>query len=111
MSDFPTLDSKGAYSKNVLLSEGIVVIEGTATWCPQCKVIAPELPKIASEFPDVKWYTYDTEGVPDIAQELGVSQMPTFSIFKDGDIEGSVTGAKVKELREKLKTVSEGGRI
>ena len=39
---------------------------------------------------------------PDIAQELGISMMPTFKIFKDGDLMDSVTGARGKELRGKI---------
>lgn len=56
-----------------------------------------------SEFPDVKFYTYDVEETPDIAQELGVSQMPTFSVFKDGDIQDGVTGARAADLRKVIK--------
>lgn len=50
----------------------------------------------------VKFYTYDVEECEDIAQELGVSQMPTFSIFKDGDIQEGITGAKPKEIRKAI---------
>lgn len=97
-----TLDSKAAYLKAVMY-EGVTVLEGTATWCGQCKAMAPELEKIVSEFPDVKFYTYDVEETPDIAQELGVSHMPTFSVFKDGDIQDGVRGAKPAELRKVIK--------
>ncbi|KAF2108729.1 thioredoxin-like protein [Lophiotrema nucula] len=101
-SEIPVLDSKTAYLKAVMY-EGVTVLEGTATWCAQCKAIAPEVQKMISEFPDVKFYTYDVEETPDIAQELGVSQMPTFSVFKDGDIQEGVTGAKPTELRKVIK--------
>ena len=50
----------------------------------------------------VKFYTYDVEECEDIAQELGVRQMPTFSIFKDGDIQEGVTGARPKEIRKAI---------
>lgn len=55
---------------------------------------------MVSEYPDVKFYTYDVEETPDIAQELGVSQMPTFSVFKDGDIMEGVSGARAAEVRK-----------
>jgi len=84
MAEIPTLTSRAAYLKAVSY-EGISVLEGTATWCSQCKAIAPEVQKMVQEFPDVKFYTYDVEEAPDIAQELGVSRMPTFSLFRDGD--------------------------
>jgi hypothetical protein len=53
-------------------------------------------------YPNVRFYLYDVEECEDIAQELGVSQMPTFSIFKDGDIQDGVTGAKPKEIRKAI---------
>jgi thioredoxin 1 len=84
MAEIPVLTSRAAYLKAVSY-EGISVLEGTATWCSQCKAIAPEVQKMVQEFPDVKFYTYDVEETPDIAQELGVSRMPTFSLFRDGD--------------------------
>jgi thioredoxin 1 len=56
----------------------------------------------ADSIPQVKFYTYDVEECEDIAQELGVSQMPTFSIFKDGDIQEGVSGAMPKEIRKAI---------
>jgi thioredoxin 1 len=80
----------------------VTILEGTATWCKQCKVIAPEVAKMVDEYPNVKFYLYDVEECEDVAQELGVRSMPTFSIFKDGDIQNGVTGAKPKEIRKAI---------
>jgi len=81
-------------------ADGLTIIEGVASWCPQCKAIAPEVEKMAHEFPNAHFYTFDVDEQPDIAHELGISVMPTFTIFKDGDIQEGVSGAKVKALRE-----------
>lgn len=43
-----------------------------------------------------------------IAQELGVTQMPTFHIFKDGDVESSVTGARGAVLESAIKDIYDG---
>lgn len=99
--DIPTLSSKAEYLKAVMY-EGVTILEGTATWCQNCKVAAPEVAKLAAEYPNVKFYTYDVEACEDIAHELGVTQMPTFSVFKDGDIQEGVTGARVKEVRRAI---------
>ncbi|KAF2791958.1 thioredoxin-like protein, partial [Melanomma pulvis-pyrius CBS 109.77] len=94
----PVLTSRTSYLRAVN-HPGVTVLEGTATWCAQCKVMAPEVARLAAEFPAVRFYTYDVEETPDIAQELGVSRMPTFSVFKDGDIQEGVSGARPAELR------------
>lgn len=100
-SEIPKLHSKVEYLRAVMY-EGVTILEGTATWCEKCKVIAPEVQKMVSEYPNVKFYTYDVEECEDIAQELGVRQMPTFSIFKDGDIQEGVTGARPTEIRKAI---------
>ena len=60
------------------------------------------------KYPDARFYKYDTEGAPDIAQELGVNQMPTFHIFKDGDMMDNVTGAKGAQLEKAIKDCYDG---
>lgn len=59
---------------------------------------------MAEEFAEkgVSFYQYDVDANEDIAQELGARVMPTFSIFKDGDIQDGVSGAKAKALREAI---------
>jgi thioredoxin 1 len=101
-------------------ADGITVIEGTgksastipwppvdkgsATWCAQCKAISSEVDKLAEEYAGkgVSFYQFDVDDNEDIAQELGIRQMPTFSIFKDGDIQEGITGARPKALREAI---------
>ncbi|KAI4634307.1 uncharacterized protein J4E87_001480 [Alternaria ethzedia] len=97
----PTLHTKAEYLKAVMY-EGVTILEGTATWCKNCHIVAPEVAKMVAEYPNVKFYTYDVEECEDIAQELGVRSMPSFSVFKDGDIMEGVTGAKPKEVRRAI---------
>ncbi len=64
--------------------------------------------KLQKKYPDARFYKYDTDHAPDIAQELGVNAMPTFHIFKDGDVSESVTGAKGAALEKAIKSVYDG---
>ena len=89
-------------------AEGTHVLEATATWCSQCKAIAPFVSKMMEKYPDCKFYSYDTDTALDIAQELGANQMPTFTIFKDGDIMDSVTGAKAAALEKAIAAAYDG---
>lgn len=67
--------------------------------CGPCKVIAPKIVTMSSEFPNARFYKLDVDEVPDVAQELGVRAMPTFLIFKDGEKVGEVVGANEKAIR------------
>jgi thiol-disulfide isomerase/thioredoxin len=54
--EIPILHSKAEYLKAVMY-EGVTILEGTATWCQQCKVIAPEVAKMVGEYPNVRIYS------------------------------------------------------
>ena len=64
--------------------------------------------QLIQKYADARFYQYDTEQAEDIAQELGVNMMPTFHIFKDGDVVQSVTGAKGAALEKAIKENYEG---
>jgi thioredoxin 1 len=72
------------------------------------KAIAPFVDKMIKKYPDARFYNYDTDVSDDISQELGANQMPTFHAFKDGDLVGSVTGAKASKLEELIKEGYDG---
>lgn len=79
-------------------ADGLAILEATAPWCSQCKTIAPFVAKLQKKYPEARFYNYNTDTALAISQELSAHQMPTFHIFKDGDLMESVTGAKPKEL-------------
>ncbi|QIW98887.1 hypothetical protein AMS68_004405 [Peltaster fructicola] len=92
-------------------ADGTCVLEAVTTWCSQCKAIAPFVDKMMKQFPDARFYRYDTDTAGDIAQELGVTHMPTFHIFKDGDMGDSVTGAKAKEIETAIRANYDGNIV
>jgi thioredoxin 1 len=101
------LKSRNEYLKASNAS-GTAILEATASWCSQCKAIAPFVEKLIKQFPDARFYKYDTDTALDIAQELGANQMPTFTIFKDGDLMDSVTGAKGAALEKAIRAAYDG---
>jgi len=102
-----TLTDRKSYVK-ATNADGLCILEATATWCSQCKAIAPFVDKMMEKYPDARYYKYDTDTADDISQELGANQMPTFHAFKDGDLLGSVTGAKAAALENLIKENYDG---
>lgn len=101
------LTDRTSYVK-ATMADGVCVLEATATWCSQCKAIAPFVEALMKKYPDIRFYKYDTDTADDIAQELGARQMPTFNLFKDGDIMGGVTGAKPAQLEKMIRENYDG---
>ncbi|WPG97585.1 thioredoxin-like protein [Acrodontium crateriforme] len=104
------LANKTAYLKAVMYS-GVTVLEGTTTWCPQCKAIQPFVDKMMKKYPDAKFYKYDVDAADDIAQELGARAVPSFNVFKDGDIVDGVSWNKPTELEKAIQESYGDGKV
>ncbi|MCJ1293130.1 Cytoplasmic thioredoxin isoenzyme 2 [Xylographa carneopallida] len=89
--------------KEATAQKGTMVIDCFATWCGPCKVIAPKVVEFSNTYPDARFYKVDVDEVPDVAQELSVRAMPTFVLFKDGEVAETVVGMNPTSLEAAIK--------
>ncbi len=74
-----------------------VVVDLWAEWCGPCKMIAPTLAEIATEQAGaIKIAKLNIDENPQIPQRYGVMSIPTMLIFRNGELEKRVVGAKPK---------------
>jgi len=92
--------------KSALAQPGGLVIDCFATWCGPCKVIAPKVVEFSKKYPGTRFYKVDVDEVPDVAQELNITAMPTFVLFKDGELANTVIGASPPALEAAIKTIA-----
>ncbi|KAF2631132.1 thioredoxin-domain-containing protein [Macroventuria anomochaeta] len=97
------LQTKAAFDEALGDKSSLMVLDCFATWCGPCKVIAPQVVKFSSTYPNARFYKLDVDEVPDVAQELGIRAMPTFLLFKNGDKVAEVVGANPKALEAAIK--------
>ena len=57
-----------------------------ATWCGPCKTMAPIVEEIAEERTDIKVCKIDVDQEPELARQYRVMSIPTFLVFKDGEV-------------------------
>jgi thioredoxin 1 len=76
-----------------------VLVDFGAEWCPPCKAMRPVLELLASEF-DGKALIgqLDVDLNPQLTAKYGVRNLPTFLIFKDGNLVERVVGAVPKSV-------------
>ncbi len=89
--------TESTYQSEVLDSNIPVVIDFWATWCGPCKMIAPIIDEMASEFEGkAKICKVDVDNNQSIAVQLGIRSIPTVMIFKEGKVVDTIVGAVPK---------------
>ena len=99
----PQLATKADWTK--ALSEAgdkLVVVDFTATWCGPCQRIAPIFVKLAEEMPDIVFVKVDVDENEEVAQECGISCMPTFQFYKSGTKVHEFSGANEAQIKEAI---------
>ena len=87
------------FEAEVIKSNAPVLVDFWAVWCGPCKMIAPELKKLAAEKSDdvLKIRKLNVDDNRDTAIKYGISSIPTLLLFKDGDVVKKLVGVMGKD--------------
>jgi thioredoxin 1 len=101
-----------SFEAEVLQNDKPVVVDYWAEWCGPCRMVAPVLEEIASENADkIDVVKLNVEENPLTSQKYGILNLPTLSVFKDGEVVLEIVGAKPKSalLRDLAEFLGDGG--
>jgi thioredoxin 1 len=86
------------FDQIVLGSDVPVLVDFWATWCGPCMMMAPVIEEIAEEYAGrAKVCKIDVDDARDIPMAYGINAIPTFILFKGGQIERKWIGVTSKE--------------
>ena len=89
--------SDESFEEEVLQSEQPVLIDYWAEWCGPCKMIAPVLEEIATEYSDrLKVVKLNIDDNPQTPPKYGIRGIPTLMVFKNGQVEATKVGSVSK---------------
>jgi thioredoxin 1 len=94
--------------EEVINSGKPVVLDFWATWCGPCRVIAPYIEELASEYEDqvIVGKVNMEDDNDELAIKYGVKHIPTVLYIKDGQLLDKQVGVAGKDvLVQKLKTI------
>jgi thioredoxin 1 len=77
-----------------------VVVDFWAPWCVWCKKLAPAFASVASTLEGVRFVTVNVEDEGKLAQDYGISSLPTLKFFFGGREVGELIGSLPKDKLE-----------
>lgn len=87
--------TESEFQLEVLDSTDRVVVDFWAPWCGPCKVVAPELEKLAGKTgDDVRYVKVNVDESPGVAMRYGIMSIPTIAFFERGSLVTQVVGAR-----------------
>ncbi len=80
-----------------ITSKGVVLVDFWATWCGPCKMMAPNVEEIATEYKGkVTVGKVDVDECQELATRFGIMSIPTLIVFKDGEKKEALVGYRLK---------------
>lgn len=81
------------------IAKGVTLVDFWAEWCTPCKIQGPIVSDVAEEMSDVaRIAKLDVQTNQKAAKQLGIRNIPTIIIFKDGKVAQQFVGVKTKSV-------------
>ena len=83
-----------------------VIVQFSAGWCGNCRIMKPKFKKIASENEQHTFVLVDAEKYPESRKMASVDNLPTFATFKNGNLVSQMQINKVENLIELVNEIT-----
>lgn len=108
-SHAPVVVTESTFHQEVLTSSVPVLVDFWANWCGPCLMVAPVLEELAREWNGaVKVAKVDVDANPALAQQYGISSIPSMLLFQDGRVKDQFVGALPKpRIKARIEAASQ----
>lgn len=90
----------------IVAAEPVVVVQYSAGWCGNCRIMKPKFKKMAGENENVTFVLADAENFPESRKLANVSNLPTFATFRNGKLVNQIQTNKVELLTDLVNEVT-----
>jgi len=85
------------FQKEVIDHKGLVLVDFYADWCGPCQKVSPIIEALNDEIKQVKFVKVNVDANPELVSAYSIFSIPTFLIFKNGQLVSQMAGALAKE--------------
>ena len=96
--------SDASFQTEVIGSDKVTLVDLWAEWCGPCKMMTPVIDELSTEYEGRAVIgKLNVDDNPNVPTEYNVRGIPTFLIFKNGELKDKVVGAQTKQvLKDKI---------
>ena len=86
--------------QNIVNTNEKVVVQYSASWCGNCRIMKPKFKKLAAENDNITFVLVDAENAPESRKLANVSNLPTFATFVNGSLKNETQTNKAEVLTD-----------
>ena len=90
---------------NLVSQNEKVVVQFSASWCGNCRIMKPKFKKLATENENMTFVLVDAENAPESRKLANVSNLPTFATFVNGKLVNETQTNKAEVLTELIEEI------
>lgn len=85
-----------------------VIVKYYADWCGSCRLFHPKYKRLAKDdrFGGISFLNVNAENNPEARKLAGVSNLPFFAVFEDGQLKNGVASSKEEAVVELLNEIN-----
>lgn len=83
-----------------------VIVQYSAGWCGNCRLMKPKFKRLSTENDAVAFVIADAEKFPGSRKLASVNNLPTFAIFKNGELVNQVQTTKEEHLKNLINEIA-----
>ena len=93
VNEMPVIELTSQNFNQEIRNNNLLLVDFWAEWCGPCKSMHPIFTRMAKKYKQIRFARVNVDDAQDIAMKYGVQSIPTFIMFKNGEIANTMVGA------------------
>ena len=89
----PVMDLDSSNFHDAVSQNNLLLVDFWAEWCGPCKSMHPIFSRMAKKYDHVRFARVNVDNSQDVAKKFNVQSIPTFIMFKNGQVAQQMVGA------------------